>query len=178
MADGASARLRWAVDRVDPRPGERILEIGCGPGVAADLVCRRLGDGLFVGVDRSASAIQAAQRRCAAHAAAGTARFLQAEIARAALAEEAFDAIFAVRVAALADADPDTLAAVGALLAPGGRLLVIHDKPGADPAALGRGIALRLEAAGWTCVSVAVAAPGDGGMTAVEFRRRDTRPAG
>jgi trans-aconitate methyltransferase len=35
------------------RPGERLLEIGCGSGVAAALVCARLDDGRLLAIDRS-----------------------------------------------------------------------------------------------------------------------------
>ena len=26
------ARIRWAVDILDPQPADQVLEIGCGPG--------------------------------------------------------------------------------------------------------------------------------------------------
>ena len=35
-------RVAWAVDQLDLRPDARVLEIGGGPGAAAELVCRRL----------------------------------------------------------------------------------------------------------------------------------------
>ena len=71
-----SERLRAVVDGLDIRPGDRILEIGCGHGVAASLVCERLGDGRLTAVDRSAKMIDAAARRNAAHTDAGRAEFL------------------------------------------------------------------------------------------------------
>jgi SAM-dependent methyltransferase len=77
---------------------DRLLEIGCGRGIAAGLVCDSLGPGSLLGIDRSAVAIAAAERRNAAHVAAGRCAFRQAALADADLSGAPFDAAFAVNV--------------------------------------------------------------------------------
>ena len=41
-------RLRWAVSCLDVQPADRLLEIGCGHGVAVSLVCDGLDGGQIV----------------------------------------------------------------------------------------------------------------------------------
>ncbi len=52
-----SARLQAVVEQLDIRPGDRVLEIGCGHGVAATLICERLESGRLRRFDRSAKMI-------------------------------------------------------------------------------------------------------------------------
>jgi len=56
-----SERLRLVVEQLDLRPDHRILEIGCGHGVAATLVCERLETGHLTAIDRSPRMIEAAE---------------------------------------------------------------------------------------------------------------------
>ena len=65
------ARIAWAVDQLDLAPTDRVLEFGCGPGVAASLVADRVGDGAVLAIDRSATAIARAAARNAGHLASG-----------------------------------------------------------------------------------------------------------
>ena len=46
-------RIERFVESMNIHPGDRILEIGCGHGVAAALICNMLQTGAYVGVDRS-----------------------------------------------------------------------------------------------------------------------------
>ena len=52
-------RIRWAVDQLGINANDRILEIGCGRGAAASLICPRLSGGSYLGIDRSATAVEA-----------------------------------------------------------------------------------------------------------------------
>ncbi len=125
-----SERLRAVVDDLDVRPDDRVLEIGCGHGVAATFVCERLDGGRLTAVDRSPKMIEAAERRNAEHVAAGRAEFIVAELEHLDLGERRFDRIFAVRVG-LFHRDPERARAlVEPWLAPGGTVTAVFDPPG------------------------------------------------
>lgn len=57
------ARIRWAVDFMDPQPSDHVLEIGCGSGAAAELICSRLQTGKLFAIDRSESGVDRTKRR-------------------------------------------------------------------------------------------------------------------
>ena len=48
-----SDRINRFVDAMNVQPNDRILEIGCGHGVAASLICEKLKAGRYLGMDRS-----------------------------------------------------------------------------------------------------------------------------
>jgi ubiquinone/menaquinone biosynthesis C-methylase UbiE len=73
MAGKASKRFVWAVDTLEVRPADRLLEVGCGHGVAISLVCERLTTGTITAIDRSPKMIEMATRRNREHVDAGTA---------------------------------------------------------------------------------------------------------
>jgi SAM-dependent methyltransferase len=125
-------RVAWAVELVDPTPGERILEIGPGPGVAADLVCRR--GARLLAVDRSAVAAERTRRRNAAHVAAGLLEVRTAELAALDLPAGEFDVAFSVNVNVFWTRSPAAeLAVLHATLRPGGRLHVCFGPAGPQP---------------------------------------------
>ncbi len=124
-----SERLRAIIDELDIRPGDRVLEIGCGHGVAATMVCERLDEGHLTAIDRSPKMIEAASRRNAACVEAGKAEFLVASLEDADLGERRFDKVFAVRVG-LFHRDPERAHALAERwLAPGGAVFAFFDAP-------------------------------------------------
>ena len=122
-------RLRAIVDRLDVPPGARVLEIGCGHGVAATLVCERLDTGRLTAVDRSAKMIEAAARRNAEHVAAGRAEFLVRELEHLDLGDRRFDLVFAVRVGLFHRQPERARGLVEPWLAPGGSIQTFFDPP-------------------------------------------------
>ncbi len=124
-----SGRLRAIVDGLEIRPGDRVLEIGCGHGVAATMVCERLEGGRLTAIDRSAKMIDAAARRNAAHVEAGRAEFLVATLEAVDLGERRFELIFAVRVG-LFHREPERARELAKRwLAPQGALHAFFDEP-------------------------------------------------
>lgn len=122
-----SERLRAVVERLDVQPDDRVLEIGCGHGVAATFVCERLDGGHLTAVDRSPKMVEAAARRNAEHVRSGRAEFLVAHLEELDLGDRRFDKIFAVRVG-LFHREPERARGIAERwLAPGGKLLTVFD---------------------------------------------------
>jgi cyclopropane fatty-acyl-phospholipid synthase-like methyltransferase len=75
-----SDRIERFVASMQIDPKDRVLEIGCGHGVAATLVCGQLQGGRYVAVDRSPKMVAAAAKRNAEFVQAGIAEFLHASL--------------------------------------------------------------------------------------------------
>ncbi|MFI6478862.1 class I SAM-dependent methyltransferase [Nonomuraea sp. NPDC050663] len=117
-------RLEWAVELLDVRPDDRILEIGPGGGVAAELICGRLDGGSYTGIDRSATQIERARRRVPG------ARWEAAAIEDY-RCDERFTKVLAVNVNLFWTRSPaHELELIAGLLEPGGELLLVYDSPG------------------------------------------------
>jgi SAM-dependent methyltransferase len=126
----AAERLVWAVEVLAVDPTDRLLEIGCGYGVAVSLVCEKLDGGSITAIDRSAKMIEAAKGRNAGHVAAGMASFQTATPLDADLGDALFDKVFAINVGMFWRRRPvRELAVLREHLAPKGRLYLFHEPP-------------------------------------------------
>jgi ubiquinone/menaquinone biosynthesis C-methylase UbiE len=124
-----SERLAAIVAGLDIDPAARVLEIGCGHGVAATFVCERLESGRLTAVDRSPKMVAAAARRNSAYVAAGKAEFLVATLEDLDLGDRRFDTIFAVRVGLFRREPERARALAERWLAPGGAVFAFYDAP-------------------------------------------------
>lgn len=121
-------RAQWEqlLDWLDPRPGERVLDVGCGDGAAVRFLAEKVGPkGRAVGLERLSGRLNQARERSteikdlAPTFVGGDARVLPFPAA-------SFDAVLCVNVL---EAIPDQLGALAELrrvLRPGGRILLAH----------------------------------------------------
>lgn len=130
-----SKRLLAIVEALPLWPGMRILEIGCGPGVAAREIARQVENGYILGIDRSEKAIRQAIRGSEEEIRSGRLSFRQVAIENFELenGESPFDLAFAVRVGALDGRHPEiehlALAKVARILTKSGKLFIDGGNP-------------------------------------------------
>ena len=111
-----------ALGRAAPKPGERVLDIGCGAGTTTlELASRVAPEGHVVGIDISRHSTTQARSRIAA-AGVGNAEIILADVGRHPFAPASFDLVFS-RFGVMFFPDPvASLSNVHAAMRPGGRL--------------------------------------------------------
>jgi SAM-dependent methyltransferase len=130
------ARNRWAVQLLDVQPSERVIELGCGPGVAIAALATRATRGQVVGVDHSEVMIRQARRRNGAAIRAGRVHLIHSPVETLSINDGPFDAALAVNTVGMWP-DPTTrLRELARLLRPGGRIALVAQPrcPGATAA--------------------------------------------
>ncbi|MFW6124695.1 MAG: class I SAM-dependent methyltransferase [Pirellulales bacterium] len=115
-----------AVDRVlRPRPGERIVECGCGPGFSTVLFARSGAE--VTALDISAKLVATARQLAAANDVA--VRFLRADVRRTGLAPGSYDAAVSMEMLEHLRDWRCALASLADLVRPGGRVVVSTPSP-------------------------------------------------
>jgi SAM-dependent methyltransferase len=130
------ARNRWAVRLLDIQPADRVVELGCGPGVAVAALATQASRGLVVGVDHSQVMIRQARRRNRAAVRAGRVRLIHAPVESLSIADGPFNAALAVNTVAMWPDPATRLHELAQLLRPGGRIALVSQPrcPGATAA--------------------------------------------
>src|SRR5262245_55953024 len=111
----------WLVDRLDPRPGQTIVELAAGTGEAGFLAAARLGEtGRLISSDRSPNMVEAARRAGVELGLANVDyRVLDAE--RISLEDATVDGVLSRFGYVLRGDPPAALAEIRRVLRPGGR---------------------------------------------------------
>ena len=170
-----------AVERLDPRPGERVLEIGFGPGRSLDRVLERIGTGVLWGIDLSPLMVRSAEREYRARGLEDRPALACADAAGLPFPERSFDAVYTIHTIYFWDDPESVLREVHEVLVPGGRLVAgFHDHEearGSFPEAVyefrdGRAVMGALETAGFVDADLQRPLRGDPGLAIVGARRR------
>ncbi|MBF0370831.1 MAG: class I SAM-dependent methyltransferase [Magnetococcales bacterium] len=135
MASRPSNRRRnfWTVDLLKIGEHDRILEIGCGPGLALASCASRATSGVIVGLDHSQEMLQQATRRNRRFIEGGKVRLEHGGLDRISSMPERFDKVFAVNVVQFISDKTAVFQAILGVLVPGGVFAVTymprHRKP-------------------------------------------------
>lgn len=160
MTTKIPARLIWAVETLAVAPDDQILEIGCGGGVAASLICEKLTTGKLTAIDRSDKMIAQAAQKYAVQIEAGRVDFRVAALDEMAEAGLQFNKIFAVNVnlfwTQTASESEGEMAILKSLLREEGTLYIFYEPPDQNKAeALADSVSQNLETNGFTIEQVA-----------------------
>lgn len=127
----------WLVERADPQPGERILELACGPGDTGFMAARRVGaEGLLISSDAAEGMLDVARERSREQGVENV-EFKQLQLEWIDMPTADVDAILC-RWGVMLTVDPAAaLQECRRVLRPGGRLaMAVWDLPEKNPWAL------------------------------------------
>jgi SAM-dependent methyltransferase len=135
MAHRPSNRQRnlWTVRLLAVQPADRILEIGCGPGVALAACARLLASGRAVGVDHSPTALAQAQRRNRRAIADGRIELRLGGLDALPQPDQPFDKVFLVNVVQFLPDPAQALRALARITTAGGLVAVTYQPRQKNP---------------------------------------------
>lgn len=118
------------------RPGDRVLDVGCGYGAGAVTYARRHQPASIVGIDVTEIRIEEGKRYVAAHGLTDVIDLRLGDATHMAFADASFDKLVSVECAFHFDTRRDFLAEAARVLKPGGTLALTDMIPrrGVDPA--------------------------------------------
>ena len=154
-------RIRWAVELMDIQPNDQVLEIGCGPGAGAELICARLQTGKLFAIDRSESGVDRTRKRNQEHVDAGRLVVRQIDLATLRVPVKRLTKVFAFNVNLFWVRDAaDEVALLHERLVPGGAAFLFWEikNPDLVPAVVAKASAT-LKGAGFRVSVVEQKAP-------------------
>jgi len=122
-APEVAAQRRVLLEAVAARPGERALDIGCGPGFVTEELARAVGSaGAVHAMDNSESSVAMARQRCAAFS---NVQFELAGATQLPYPNDHFDLAVSTQVYEFVPDVPKALSELHRVLRPGGRAAII-----------------------------------------------------
>jgi ubiquinone/menaquinone biosynthesis C-methylase UbiE len=118
---------RWSMELLDVKPRDRVLDIGCGNGVALALLARKATDGAAAGIDPSSVSVEVSTRRNASAIRAGKVTVTQGEAARLPFPDGSFDKVLSLESFYFWDDPVAGLKEAQRVLGPGGSILIVME---------------------------------------------------
>ena len=145
-------RSEWVASLLDLKSGERVLEIGFGPGT--DIARASRAAAFVAGVDHSDAMLRQASQRNRAAIREGRVELKLGSAAQVPYSDTQFDCVFAIKNAQFWKDLPKALGEIARVLKPGGRILLAvqpRNKGATDETArqVGAGLSKALAAAGF-----------------------------
>jgi ubiquinone/menaquinone biosynthesis C-methylase UbiE len=91
-------RFTWAIEILSVKPSDKILELGCGTGIVAEMIGSILKDGHLTAIDRSGTMIDKAKKKNSKYIGEKKIIFRTVELAKFHARDQVFDKIFAFNV--------------------------------------------------------------------------------
>lgn len=109
---------------ISPQSGERIIDVGCGPGLLAYELAAAVGNkGRIIGVDTSAPMIALAERRCAD---LPQVEFVECDATNLTIDDESADVVTCIQVLLYVADVENALKEMFRVLKPGGRVIIME----------------------------------------------------
>jgi SAM-dependent methyltransferase len=118
---GTGEEHRMALSMLSIDPGDRVLDVACGPGNFSRDFARAASDGLVVGIDASASMLDVAVRDTASDDVA----YIRGDACALPFRDGSFDAVCCFAALYLIERPLQALAEIVRVLAPGGRVALL-----------------------------------------------------
>ena len=117
----AAAERRLTVERLELTGGDRVIDVGCGPGNYTRYLAKTAAGGLVVGIDASEAMVAAATKR----GGSGNLAYVRGDACSLPFEDAVFDAACSVGVIHMVQRPLIALDEMVRVLAPGGRLVVV-----------------------------------------------------
>jgi ubiquinone/menaquinone biosynthesis C-methylase UbiE len=115
---------RWVTELLDVQASDRVLDVGCGPGVTVGLIAERATSGLVAGVDPSVEMLRQAARRNEAAMRAGRVELRRGEVSELPYPDAFFTKACAIHSLYFWPSIDGGLRELHRVLAPGGLLVI------------------------------------------------------
>lgn len=158
MARLTAEANRWTIALLDVEPVDRVLDVGCGPGVGVTAAAQVAPDGLVVGVDTSSTMVRHASRRNRAGIRDGQVEIHRADATRLPLPDRRFTKASSLNSLQFWPDAGAGLRELHRVLVPGGRVAIVlmartDDPPEPDVPGWARELGDEMVAAGFEGLS-------------------------